>query len=78
MNATSSTLLCAAEPQQLPPFQKNDERVPVPFGYTAMKPASSAFRFRPQNHAIIGPFIVAPCRANTTGNGVFCSWPSGT
>ena len=26
MKATSSTLFCIAEPQQLPPFQVNDER----------------------------------------------------
>ncbi len=32
MKATSSTLFCMAEPQQLPPFQVNDEKLPVPFG----------------------------------------------
>ena len=51
--------------------------VPVPLGYTARKPASSAVLFRPENHAIIGPFIVAPCRANTAGTGAFRSWPFG-
>ena len=31
-NATSSTFSCIAGPQHFPPFQKSDERLPVPFG----------------------------------------------